>query len=86
MKYTVVVFTSRNDTMKFYRFIKNFGLFCSVINTPRSLSASCGVSVKIDKRLLVYSSSIIRQNNLLSFKGIFDIEIVGRKENIIRLV
>ena len=64
MKYTVVVFTSRTDTMKFYNAIKNYGLFCSVINTPRRLSSSCGVSVKIDKRLIIYSSTIIKQFGL----------------------
>ncbi len=86
MKYTVVVFASRSDTMRFYKIIKNYGLFCSVINTPRSLSSSCGVSVKIDRRLLVYSSSIIKQSNLYSFKGIFDVELINGKETVIRLM
>lgn len=86
MKYTVVVFQSRNDTMRFYKFIKNYGLYCAVINTPRSLASSCGISVKIDKRLFVYSSNIIKTSHLYSFKGIYDIEIFNGKEIIKRLM
>lgn len=80
MKYTVVVFSSRSETMQFYKHIKNYGLFCSVINTPRSLSSSCGVSAKIDNRLIQPAINIILNLNLRSFKGIFEINIINHKE------
>lgn len=86
MKYTVVVFSSRSDTMRFYKTIRNYGLYCSIINTPRSLSSSCGISVKIDSRLIIHSSTIIKQFTLYSFKGIYEISIIAGKENIMRLV
>ena len=82
MKYTLVVFASRQDTMTYYKIIKNFGLFCSIVNTPRKLSTSCGISCKIDTRLVANSIKIIKTNHLHSFKGIFLIEIVGGKENV----
>lgn len=86
MNYTFAVFSSRNDTMRFYNQIKNYGLYCSVINTPRSLSTSCGISVKIDKRLINYAPTIIKQLKLFSFKGIFNIEYIRGKEITKRLM
>lgn len=80
MKYTVVVFSSRSETMQFYKVIKNYGLFCSVINTPRTLSASCGVSTKIDSRLIQPSVMVIHKLNLRTFKGIYEISLINHKE------
>lgn len=86
MKYTLVVFSSRQDTMTYYKIIKNFGLFCSIVNTPRKLSSSCGISCKIDARLISNSLNIIKTNHLHSFKGIFSIQITANKEIVQQLV
>lgn len=86
MKYTVVVFFSRTDTMKFYNYIKNYGLFCAIINTPRQLSHSCGISTKIDPRLVIYAKTIINKLKLSSFKGIFLVEIEHGKELIKKII
>ena len=80
MKYTVVVFSSRSETMQFYKVIKNYGLFCSVINTPRTLSASCGVSTKIDNRLIQPSIMVLHKLHLHTFKGIYEITLQNHKE------
>ena len=80
MKYTVVVFSSRSETMQFYKVIKNYGLFCSVINTPRTLSASCGVSTKIDNRLIQPSIMVLHKLHLHTFKGLYEINIINQKE------
>ena len=86
MNYTVVVFSVRSDTMKFYNKIKNYGLYCSIINTPRSLASSCGVSVKIDKRLVHYTMGIIKALGLFSFKGVFEINYFKGQEIINKLI
>ncbi len=86
MNWTIVVFTSRTDTMNFFRAIKNYGLYCSVVNTPRSLSSSCGVSVKIDIRLASIAPKIINQLHLSTFKGIFNIQYLNGKEITKRLL
>jgi len=85
MKYTLVVFASRQDTMTYYKIIKNYGLFCSIVNTPRKLSQSCGVSCKIDSRLIPHSMTIIKTNHLHSFKGIYAVEIISGNEIINRI-
>ena len=73
MKYTIVMFSSRSETMKFYNTIKNYPGFYSIINTPHSLSRSCGISVKIPDNQIINCLQIIRNNNFVSFKGIFEI-------------
>ena len=75
MKYIIVMFTSRTDTMHFYNLIKKFNGFCSIINTPHSLARSCGISVKISGNQINLAQQIIRNNNLSSFKGIYEINI-----------
>ncbi|MFQ6723740.1 MAG: DUF3343 domain-containing protein [Clostridia bacterium] len=75
MKYTIVMFTSRTDTMRFYSLLKQFNGFCSIINTPHSLSRSCGISVKLGNNLIPVARQIINQNKFMSFKGIFEINL-----------
>ena len=75
MKYIIVMFTSRTDTMRFYSLIKKFNGFCSIINTPHSLARSCGISVKISGNQINLAQQIIRNNNFSSLKGIYEINI-----------
>ena len=80
MKYIIVMFTSRNETMRFYHIIKNYSGFCSVINTPHSLSRSCGISVKISNNLITTASQIIKSNNFASFKGIYEVNMSSKQD------
>ena len=75
MKYVIVMFTSRTDTMRFYSLIKKLNGFCSIVNTPHSLSRSCGISIKIGTNLIANAMQIIRNNRFSSFKGIFEIDL-----------
>ena len=67
------MFTSRNDTLHFYNIIKQYNGFCSIINTPHSLSRSCGISVKISNNLLNLAKQLISNNKFTTFKGIYEI-------------
>ena len=75
MKYLVVMFTSRNDTLTFYNMLKKYNGFYSIINTPHSLSRSCGISIKIGYNLASIAIQIAKNNHFSSFKGIFEIDI-----------
>ena len=68
------MFNSRNDTMRFYTLIKKYNGFCSIVNTPHSLSRSCGISIKIGNNLIPVANQIVRNNKFLSFKGIFELD------------
>lgn len=83
--YTVIVFSSRNETMKFFNIFKMYGVFCTIINSPRSLSHSCGISVRIDKSGINVAKTILQKNSFYTYKGIFLVERVGIKENVHRV-
>ena len=40
-------FRSRTQSMKLYDLLRTSGLECEIINTPREVSASCGLSVRV---------------------------------------
>ena len=71
MRYIIVVFSLRNDTLAFYNTVKTKVGFCSIINTPHSLSRSCGISVKIPASGVELSRRIA--SRMSSFKGIYEI-------------
>ena len=80
MKYVIVMFTSRSDTMRFYSIFKRFNGFGSVINTPHSLARSCGISVKISVSQINLAKQIISSNNFSSFKGIYEINTTNNRD------
>lgn len=80
MKYLIVMFASRTDTMHFYSIIKNHNGFCSIVNTPHSLSRSCGISIKISNNQLSIAQQIIKNNKFISFKGIFEVNISNPRD------
>ena len=85
MKYLIVMFSVRSDTMRFYNLIKKFNGFCSIINTPHSLSRSCGISVKISNNQLSLARQLIANNTFTTFKGIYEINMTNSKDIPIRI-
>lgn len=85
MKYLLVMFSVRSDTLKFYNLIKKFNGFCSIINTPHSLSRSCGISVRISYNQLGLARQLIANNNLSTFKGIYEINLANPKDIPVRI-
>ena len=71
MNYIIVVFRARTETLTFANILKNYGVPFQIINTPRSLNLSCGISVKTlaNKRELI--DKILSQKSFQSFLGVF---------------
>lgn len=80
MKYTVVAFTARNDTLLFYNIIKKNGNYSAIINTPRSIARSCGMSVKITNGSVNFARQILASGRFPTFFGIYEISIANGKE------
>lgn len=74
------MFASRTDTMHFYSLIKKFNGFCSIVNTPHSLSRSCGISVKISGSQINIAQQVITSNHFSTFKGIYEINMINNKD------
>ncbi|MBQ4444377.1 MAG: DUF3343 domain-containing protein [Clostridia bacterium] len=47
MQYVLFVFSSRDGAMRLYDYCMSRRIAASVVNTPRELGASCGISIRI---------------------------------------
>ncbi len=71
MKYLIVSFKNRNNLMAFNQLLVRNGLNTSIINTPRSVAVSCGLSIKADLKYLTKIINLLHGNNFNDFIGIF---------------
>ncbi len=71
MKYYLVVFRSRNETIKFVNILNSYGFSATTVTTPRQITVSCGISAKIDGRALEIAKQIIGRRQFYTFGGIY---------------
>lgn len=69
----LVVFRSKNETLKFSSLLASYGHKSSIVNTPRQISVSCGVSAKISPQALGATRQILTRRQFYTFAGIFAI-------------
>ena len=63
MKYLIILFKSRNDTVSFFNIMKMHNIFCSIINTPKIIGSSCSLSIKTHIDSLAQVRKLINFNN-----------------------
>ncbi len=67
----IVVFENRTQSLVFSRDLKKIGVPCSLINTPREIVISCGVSVQLDEKYIAKALALLKTRKYLTFKGIY---------------
>jgi len=85
MKYIIISFKNRNCLYTFLKILKNFNIFSSIINTPHSVSRSCGLSLKVDFSYYNTVINIINTSRVQDIIGVFAVERQGFNERISRL-
>ncbi len=85
MKYLLVAFRSRNSLLAFTKNLRLNGIAVEVVNTPRAISVSCGLSAKLSLNYVNYIINLINRNNFENFVGVYVAERVGLKENISKI-
>lgn len=73
MEYLIVVFRSRTETYNFSYLLKSYGVYSSIINTPRQVTVACGLCVKTRVYDLNLVKSLLNRRNFSSFVGIYKI-------------
>ena len=68
----LAVFRSRTETLNFASILKSYGVSCSIVNTPRNLNVSCGISVKFNSSDVVVARTIIARRSFSTFAGFFN--------------
>ena len=85
MKYIIISFKNRNDVMSFKNILANNNISTSIINTPRSIAISCGLSIKTDVKNMNYAISLLHATNVSGFIGIFLYQRINGYEQIRKL-
>lgn len=67
MEYILAVFSLRTDTISFNSFLNRNKVASSVVETPKSASASCGVSVKFSAKDLPVVRRLLPLSGTTSF-------------------
>lgn len=80
MKYIIIAFKSRNNLLSFAKVLRINGMIVNIINTPRSTSISCGLSIKTDYRNLNNVTRILNQSKVDGFLGVYMVTRNGMHE------
>ncbi len=86
MKYLIISFKNRNNLYPFINLLKKFGIPSGIINTPRNISSSCGLSAKVEYRFYNNVLDILSKSNHDGLIGIFLLSRIGLHEQIERIV
>ena len=68
---TLAVFRSKTETLNFASILRSYGVNCIVVNTPRRINVSCGISVQFSKNNLEVAKTIISRRGFSTFAGFF---------------
>ncbi len=75
-EYGVITFNSTSDALKAERVMQQAGNFFVVIPTPREISTSCGLSVKVTPGDIKLASQLLRSAGVV-VEGVYQIFIEG---------
>ena len=84
-KYIVLTFKSRNYLFDCLKKLNFYGIYSKVINTPRCISTSCGLSGKIDLSFLLKLKYILNKENAVGLNGIYIVTRNGLSEKAERI-
>ncbi|MGM0378422.1 MAG: DUF3343 domain-containing protein [Bacillota bacterium] len=74
MKYYYILFENHIDGMELEKALKNRNIDFIISPTPRELSSSCGISIRIDLELKNKVKEVINEENL-NFESIEKLEV-----------
>ena len=75
--YYIIVFRARSHTINFCRILTSYNVSCEIINTPRILNISCGISIKFNPKDYTIVENILSRRNFDTFGGVFAVEGYG---------
>ena len=75
--YYIIAFRARSQTINFARILNSYKVACEIINTPRIINVSCGISIKFMPKDLIFVKNILKRRNFDTYAGIFLIEGYG---------
>ena len=72
MQYTLAVFRARNETITFSTLLRSYGIKAQIVNTPRKINVSCGISVKFSTKDYDIAKQLVSRRKFDTFVGFFN--------------
>ena len=66
-EYIIAVFSLRTSTMQFFSLLKKNNVRSLIVETPKSASASCGISVRFEVESLNVAKQILASSGIKNF-------------------
>ena len=66
-EYILAIFSIRTSTMQFNNVLQKNGIRSVVVETPKSASASCGISVRFDTKYFEQAKQILKYSVIKNF-------------------
>lgn len=76
--YYYIVFTSRSQTLSFFKILSNYGFDANIINAPESIISICNICIKILTKDFDSIKRIIITQNFSSFVGVYKYDFYNR--------
>lgn len=74
----LATFHNRTQAFQFFNKLKANGVSVRIINSPREITTSCGLSVMFDIRYLDVARAVINGERFASFQGFYLKKNMGR--------
>lgn len=69
--YYLAVFRARTQTLMFANLLKSYGIPVSIVNTPRRINVSCGISAKFLNIYKPQAEQVLSRRHFDTFAGLF---------------
>lgn len=79
MNEILAVFRSRSQAADCNARLRNYGVYATLINTPKEANVGCGLSLKFSESVFARAKTVIRSGNYSAFYGFFTVKnVYGR--------
>ena len=86
LEYILAVFKTRFSTLNFANSLKFVGVPAMVINTPKSLGQTCGISVKFLSDYFSIAQNVLRKSGAYkNFEGFYSISFSNGRQQIFKV-
>lgn len=72
MQYTLAAFRSRTEALTYANLLFSYHVGVKIVNTPRNIGVSCGISVKFFSCYKTIAQEIISRRKFDTFVGFFN--------------
>lgn len=69
--YILVIFSVRTSTMQFNMLLQKNGIRSVIVETPKSASASCGISVRFSAKYFDFAKELLKKSGIKNFVAFY---------------